>query len=51
MVSVDLADAVIPATGVGKETTIEQLDAILRSRRYQLAQHIADVCHWLRSAF
>ena len=36
-------------TGYGRAN--EQLDAILRSRRYQLAQHLATVYHWLRSAF
>jgi glucose/arabinose dehydrogenase len=36
-------------TGYGRAN--EQLDAILRSRRYQLAQQLATVYHWLRSAF
>jgi glucose/arabinose dehydrogenase len=36
-------------TGYGRAN--EQLGVILHSRRYQLAEHIANAYHWLRSAF
>jgi glucose/arabinose dehydrogenase len=46
-----LRELLLRADRAGYGRTNEQLDVILRSRRYQLAQHIANVYHWLRSAF
>jgi glucose/arabinose dehydrogenase len=46
-----MRELLLQADRAGYGRANEQLDAILRSRRYQLAQHIATVYHWLRSAF
>ena len=46
-----MRELLLQADRAGYGRANEQLDAILRSRRYQLAQHLATVYHWLRSAF
>ena len=46
-----MRELLLQANRAGYGRANEQLDVILRSRRYQLAQHIATVYHWLRSAF
>ena len=46
-----MRELLLQANRAGYGRANEQLDAILRSRRYQLAQHIATVYHWLRSGF
>ena len=46
-----MGELLLQADRVGYSKAQEQLDIILRSRRYQLGELIGDIYQWLRSPF